>query len=243
MTLKLKTRTIFPAIVSANSPVTIVKTGLSYVFGFDITALRASLDPIYLVTTLTNIILSGATSGTVTVKAPSIAGANIITLPAATDTLVGKATTDTLTNKTLTSPILTTPDIGVASGTSLAATGSITSSGAAGIGYATGAGGTITQATSKATAVTLNKTTGLITMNAAALAAGTIVSFVLTNSAIAATDQIIVTHESGGTTGAYTVNGRATGAGAGAIDVRNNTAGSLSEAVVLRFSIIKSVSA
>jgi len=32
-----------------------------------------------------------------------------LTLPATTDTLVGKATTDTLTNKTLTSPILTTP--------------------------------------------------------------------------------------------------------------------------------------
>lgn len=123
------------------------------------------------------------------------------------------------------------------------ATGSIKSSGTAGIGYATGAGGTVTQATSKATAVTLDKITGLITLNAAALAAATIVSFVLTNSAISATDQIIVTHESGGTLGAYTVNGRATGAGTGAIDLRNNTAGSLSEAVVLRFTIIKSVSA
>jgi hypothetical protein len=121
--------------------------------------------------------------------------------------------------------------------------GIISISPTAGVGYGPSAGGTATQATSKATGVTLHKVTGLITMNAAALAAGTIVSFALTDSAIAATDQIIVSHESGGTAGAYTVNGRATGAGTGAIDVRNNTAGSLSEAIVLRFSIIKSVNA
>ena len=40
-----------------------------------------------------------------------------------------------------------------------------------GIGYATGAGGTVTQATSKSTAVILNKLTGAITMNAASQAA------------------------------------------------------------------------
>jgi hypothetical protein len=110
-----------------------------------------------------------------------------------------------------------------------------------GVGYKTGAGGTVTQATSKSTAVTLNTATGNITMNNAALPAGTIVSFTLNNTSIAATDQIVVTHESGGTTGAYTVNGRVTGAGTAGIDVRNNTSGSLSEAIVLRFSIIKSV--
>jgi len=53
---------------------------------------------------------SGSTSGTTTVQATAVAGTNTLTLPATTsDTLVGKATTDTLTNKTLTSPTITTP--------------------------------------------------------------------------------------------------------------------------------------
>ena len=52
---------------------------------------------------------SGSTSGTTTVQATAVAGSTTLTLPAATDTLVGKATTDTLTNKTLTSPTITTP--------------------------------------------------------------------------------------------------------------------------------------
>jgi hypothetical protein len=54
-----------------------------------------------------NITMDGSTSGTLTVAAPAVAGTNTVTFPAATDTLVGKATTDTLTNKTLTSPTIT----------------------------------------------------------------------------------------------------------------------------------------
>lgn len=123
----------------------------------------------------------------------------------------------------------------------VAASSVLSTSPTAGIGYATGSGGAVTQATSKATAVTLNTVTGAITMNNAALAAATIVSFVVNNSAIAATDFIGTAHESGGTTGAYTINARATGAGTAAIDVRNNTAGSLSEAIVIRFFVHKSV--
>jgi hypothetical protein len=109
-----------------------------------------------------------------------------------------------------------------------------------GVGYATGAGGTVTQATSKSTGVTLNKVTGAITMNNAALAAGAIVSFTLTDTSIAATDTLILNHISGGTVGSYGLNaGAATGSAT--ITVRNNSAGSLSEAIVIEFTVIKGV--
>lgn len=108
----------------------------------------------------------------------------------------------------------------------------------AGIGYTNGAGGTVTQATSKSTAVTCSKVTCEITMNGEALAANTTVSFTLTNTAVAAADQLLCTHHSGGTIGAYTVTAFP-GAGTATVALRNVTAGSLSEAVVLKCQIFK----
>jgi hypothetical protein len=105
-------------------------------------------------------------------------------------------------------------------------------------GYITGEGGVVTQATSKSTGVTLNKKCGEITLNGAALAAATIVSFTLTNTAIGANDLLVLNHSSGGTAGAYTLNAQCA-SGSASINVRNATAGSLSEAIVIRFAVIK----
>ena len=52
---------------------------------------------------------------------------------------------------------------------------------------------------------------------------------------------LILNHISGGTVGSYTLNAQA-GAGAATINVRNNTAGALAEAVVIQFAVIKAVS-
>ena len=109
-------------------------------------------------------------------------------------------------------------------------------------GYITGEGGAVTQATSKSTGVTLDKKCGQITLNGAALAADTTVSFTLTNSTIAATDILVLNHVSAGTAGAYTLNAQAA-AGSASINVRNVTSGSLSEAIVIGFVVIKAVTA
>jgi hypothetical protein len=110
-----------------------------------------------------------------------------------------------------------------------------------GLGYATGAGGTVTQATNKSTGVTLNKPTGQITMSNAALGANTNVNFTLTNSLITSSADVIVVNDVSGMAayGTYSFFARAQGAGSAVISVRNVTSGSLSEAIVLSFVIIK----
>jgi hypothetical protein len=106
------------------------------------------------------------------------------------------------------------------------------------LGYTTDAQGTVTQATSKSTAVTLNKSAGQITMNNASLASVTNVTFTLTNSFISANDVLILNVGAGATAGAYNCWVSGLSAGSASITLRNISGGTLSEAVVINFALI-----
>lgn len=113
-----------------------------------------------------------------------------------------------------------------------------------GVGYVTGAGGTVTQATSKATAVTLNKVSGQITMNAAALAAGTSVAFSLNNSLVTTADTLTVGVTGGAAAIAnYKADWLGSSAGVAWFRLTNLSVGALSEAVVLQFNVHKGATA
>jgi len=106
------------------------------------------------------------------------------------------------------------------------------------LGYTTAAQGTVTQLTDKSTGVTLNRSMGRITMNAASLAGNTAVTFTLTNSLIGANDVLVLHVSSGATAGAYIAYVTSLAAGSCVIALRNLTGGALAEAVVLNFTII-----
>ena len=103
-------------------------------------------------------------------------------------------------------------------------------------------GGTVTQASSKSTGVTLNTESGQITMNNAQLDAGVEVSFTVTNSKIAATDVVVACHGPAGTAGSYLVNANSIAAGSFAVTVSNVSAGNLSQAIVINFVALKGAS-
>jgi len=107
------------------------------------------------------------------------------------------------------------------------------------IGYTAAAQGTVTQATSKSTAVTLNKPAGRITMDAASLTTATNATFTLNNSFISANDTVILTISGGqATAGSYNVFANALAAGTVSITLRNISGGTLSEAIIVNFAII-----
>jgi hypothetical protein len=126
--------------------------------------------------------------------------------------------------------------------------GAITTSGTGGVGYAAGAGGTIAQGagTEKNTTVVLNKTTGTITLNGGICFANARVAnaFTLTNSTIGNQDLVVIQHVNVGALGGYSFAANtATAGGSATISVRNHTQLDLSEAIVIRFAVIKSTDA
>lgn len=147
-----------------------------------------------------------------------------------------------------TSPVFVTPDIGAATGTSLAATAGITSSGptGAGIGYATGAGGAVTQITNRSTGVTLDKLAGQITTDTTSLAAEAAAEFTVTNSTVAIGDVVVVSQQSGangGNTNVY-VSGVANGSFKITVANNNPAAGTAETgAIIINYAVIKSVAA
>ena len=163
----------------------------------------------------------------------------LFTSPTLVTPALGTVASGVISACTSTGMVMVAPVIGAATGTSLAVTGAVTSSGTAGVGYAAGAGGAVTQATSRTTGVTLNKTSGAITLFSAA---GTTVAttFTVTNSTVAATDVIILNQKSG--TDLYDLMVTAVGAGSFNITFRT-TGGTTTEQPVFNFVVIKGVAA
>jgi hypothetical protein len=115
--------------------------------------------------------------------------------------------------------------------------GNLLVTGVGGLGYGTGSGGAVTQATSRTTGVTLNKTNGAITLVSAAGLA-TFQSFTVTNSTVAATDVVHVTQKSG--TDLYQIFVTATAAGSFQITFAT-TGGTTTEQPVFNFAVLKAV--
>ena len=115
--------------------------------------------------------------------------------------------------------------------------------GTTGIGYPSGSGGAVTQATNKTTGVTLNTPTGVITMDDASLAAAAEATFTVTNSSVAATDTIVASIASGDTAGQHIVGVTAVASGSFKLTVTNVTASTATTAaIVINYAVIKGVS-
>ena len=107
------------------------------------------------------------------------------------------------------------------------------------LGYTTGSGGAVTQASSRTTGVTLDKTNGSITLVSAA-GSTTAATFTVTNATVAATDVIVLSQKSG--TDLYRL--AVTAVAAGSFDITFNTiSGTTTEQPVFNFAVIKAVAA
>lgn len=196
----------------------VARSGANY--KLTLTNIAASMPPIGATTPNTGVFTDLTASGTV-----SFSGATVSNGGSVTTVDINGGTIDA-------TPI----------GGSTPAAGTFTSvgvTGAGGLGYATGSGGAVTQATSRTTSVTLNKTNGAITLVSAA---GTTSwqTFTVTNSTVAATDTVIVSQKSGTDLNMIHV----TAVAAGSFNVSfATTGGTTTEQPVFNFAVIKAVAA
>lgn len=110
-------------------------------------------------------------------------------------------------------------------------------------GYASG-GSTVTQATNRATGVTINAICGTITTDSASLAAEASAVFTVTNSKVEIGDVVVVCQRSGKV--ALNTQVEVTAVAAGSFDItviNNNVAAGTAEtgAIIINFAVIKAV--
>jgi hypothetical protein len=128
----------------------------------------------------------------------------------------------------------------------LSASGIFVAAAAGALGYATGAGGAVTQITSRATGVTINSICGTIQTDTTSLAAEASAVFVVTNSRVAIGDVVLCSMRSGSVALNTQIEVSAVAAGSFSITVvNNNVASGTAEtgAIIINFAVIKAVSA
>jgi len=180
------------------------------------------------------------TTGAYTVTVKPAAGTGVPALQGALTRVVGNGT-NVYAENAVTATTAVNQSGGSVNATTITASSSILSSSpSAGIGYAAGAGGVVTQVTSKVNDVTLNTLTGRITTSNAALAAGGSAIFNLFNSSISVGDVVIGNVISGYTLGgSYSVRMEFTRAGGTVVVLKNETGSNLSDTVVIQYAVIK----
>ena len=234
---------------SGNANVTIGGVANVAVFtttGFNVTGLISASGNI----TGGNLITAGLGSfGTTVTATGNITGGNLITggLASVTGNITGgnlitgglASVTGNITGGNLITAGLASVTGNITGGNLITAGTVKSSSASAGIGYATGAGSTVTQGTSRTTGVTINAVSGAITLFSDA-GTSSYTTFTVTNSAVAATDVIIVNQKSG--TDKYEAFISAVAAGSFAITF-SDVSGTTTEQPVFNFAVIKGVTA
>ncbi len=133
----------------------------------------------------------------------------------------------------------TTPSTALEVNGNISSNGSITSSSSsAGMGYSTGAGGSIIQNNSKSDPVTINNISGQIITNNAVMGNNSQVSFTVTNSRVEATDVPVIALSSGASLD-YIISVTNVSDGSFDILIINTENSSAGDSLVINFAIIK----